>query len=472
MVLNGRAGAVYHISFPVYARSSWGVFGGLWPAFNRAMSAVVWNGVNCVTGGQGIYIMIHCIWPSAARIPNKMPASSALDTANMMGFVIFWALLSAILFLSVPKWRILIHIKLAAYVISSCAMLAMAIVHSGGVSDILKEKSTVHGSERVWLIARFTLLSAASCSTFASNASDWQRNATKPSDPIFGQLFGFPMSNFIVSLFGNIVAASSRKTYGELIWNPLTYLDRMLTDSYSAKYRAGAFFIALGFTYSSLFSCAFENVLPAGNDISAILPKYISMKRAFAICQILTIAINPWYLLGSAGVFISFLASYQIFLFAITGILLVDYYIINRGRMDLAWLYTADRSGKFWYTYGINWRAVVAYLVGIGINFAGFLNNMGKLDVSIGVQRSFYFAFITSGTGAGLTYYLLARFFPQTSYLENKGLKFAEWSQDEVETYAGGVNRQRDGAADKNGELRRRSPVEEKDLTDVTVSEV
>ncbi|KAL1411646.1 hypothetical protein Q8F55_002610 [Vanrija albida] len=438
MVLNGRVGAVYHVGFPVYCRSSFGVYGALWPAFNRAMSAVVWNGVNVVQGGQAVYIMLHAIFPSVARLPNHMPKSSALDTANMIGMILFWLALAAILCISIPKWRILIYIKLVAYVISSCAMLAMALVHSGGVSKELREKPTTHGSERVWLIVRFTLLSAAGCSTFASNASDWQRNARKPNDPIFGQIFGFPMSNFIVSLFGCIVARSSEKTYGEVIWNPLTYLDMMLSDTYNAKYRAGAFFIALGFCYSSLFSCAFENVLPAGNDIAAILPRYLSMKRAMAICMILTLAINPWFLLGSASIFISFLASYQIFLFAITGVLLTDYFIVLKGRFDLAWMYTADPQGPYWYTLGLNWRAFVAYLVGLGINFAGFLHNMGAIDVSIGVQRSFYFAFITSGVASGLVYYLLARFFPQPSYKEYKGLKFKEWTQEEVEVYAAG----------------------------------
>jgi len=32
----GRIGAVYHIGFPVVARSSFGIWGNLWPVFNRA----------------------------------------------------------------------------------------------------------------------------------------------------------------------------------------------------------------------------------------------------------------------------------------------------------------------------------------------------------------------------------------------------------------------------------------------------
>lgn len=276
------------------------------------------------------------------------------------------------------------------------------------------------------------------------------------------------MSNFIVSLFGNIVAASSRKSYGTLIWMPLVYLDRMLSDSYNAKYRAGAFFIAFGFTYSSLFSCAFENVLPAGNDISAILPRWLSMRRAFAVCQILTVAICPWYLLGSASIFISFLASYQVFLFPSAAILLVDYYVINRGRLDLKWMYTANREGKFWYTCGINWRACVAWLVGVAVNFAGFLHAMGAIDASLALERSYYFAWITSGTAAGLVYYLLARFFPQASYLENKGKKFQEWSQDEIEEYAGYAHAGRPDDEFQDG-LRRRSPTEKDDGAEVSI---
>lgn len=71
----------------------------------------------------------------------------------------------------------------------------------------------------------------------------------------------------------------------------------------------------------------------------------------------------------------------------------------------------------------IDWRAV--------------LGNMG-VNVSEGVTKSFYFAFITTGVAAGLTYYALVRIFPQETYNLNKGMKFREWSPGEVEMYAAG----------------------------------
>lgn len=50
IVLTGRVGAVYHIGFPVASRSSFGIFGALWPVFNRAGMACVWYGVQAWIG--------------------------------------------------------------------------------------------------------------------------------------------------------------------------------------------------------------------------------------------------------------------------------------------------------------------------------------------------------------------------------------------------------------------------------------
>jgi NCS1 family nucleobase:cation symporter-1 len=52
IAFNGRAGAMYRIPFPVLCRSSFGVYGAVWPTFNRAVMAIVWNGVNSVQGAQ------------------------------------------------------------------------------------------------------------------------------------------------------------------------------------------------------------------------------------------------------------------------------------------------------------------------------------------------------------------------------------------------------------------------------------
>jgi len=150
--------------------------------------------VNSTTGAQCIYVMLHAIFPSIATMHNAMPAGSALNSAQMVCFFLFWFITSACCFLSIPKFPILIQLKLVSFVLSSVAMLALALhVAGGGVGAVLTAPAKVTGSAHAWLIVRFLLLQVSSCATFVSNAADWQRNATKPKDPLLGQLVGFPL---------------------------------------------------------------------------------------------------------------------------------------------------------------------------------------------------------------------------------------------------------------------------------------
>jgi nucleobase:cation symporter-1, NCS1 family len=319
--------------------------------------------------------------------------------------------------------RGLVYAKLIVFIISAIAMCAWTLTKAGGIGEVARQPGTATGPKRAWLIVRFFLLGAANCATFASNAADFQRYARKPNDVIIGNLLGFPLSNvsqvlepcesshtnwyqLIVSIVGNLVGSSSQVVFGTVIWNPVTYLDMLQTSSYTAGNRAGCFFIAACFTYSAVFSSIFENSLPAGNDIAALFPKYLSVRKGFFICAFISFAINPWYLLGSASIFVSFLASYQIFLSSITGVLLCHYYMITRGYLEVEDLYTSRKSGVYYYVHGWNWRAYLAYVVGIAPNFYGFLNNMG-VKAPTGVIQAYYFAYEIGLVASFGTYWLM-----------------------------------------------------------------
>ena len=74
--------------------------------------------------------------------------------------------------------------------------------------------------------------------------------ATTRWAPFWGQILGFPLSSLIDNIIASVVSSTSTKVVGEFIWNPVPYLDAILTQSYDAPTRAGAFFISLGFIYS------------------------------------------------------------------------------------------------------------------------------------------------------------------------------------------------------------------------------
>lgn len=434
ITLNGRPGATYHIGFPVVCRVAFGVYGAWWPTFNRAVMAIVWNGVNAVQGGQCIYVMLHAIFPSIANVPNTMGDGSALTSAGMIGFVIFWLITCAFLVIPVPKMRGLVYAKLVVFIISAIAMLAWTATKAGGLGPVVRQRGTATGSTRAWLIVQFLMLGAANCATFASNAADFQRYAKRKNDVLVGNLFGFPVSNLIVAIVGNLVCASSQVIFGELIWNPVTLLDTIQTTEYTSANRAGCFFIAACFAYCCIFSSIFENSLPAGNDIAALFPKYLTVRRGFFVCAVVSFAINPWYLLGSASIFVSFLASYQIFLSAITGVLLVNYYLISRGRIAIPDCYTSANTGAYYFTHGWNIRAYVAYIIGIIPNFYGFLNNMG-VSAPLGVTRFYFFAYWVGLTLSGLSFWIGCKLWPP-AIMEDGWKEPRDYVRPEEEDYS------------------------------------
>ncbi|KAK6212464.1 hypothetical protein LQW54_005238 [Pestalotiopsis sp. IQ-011] len=386
MALNGRAGAVYRIPYPVLCRSSFGTWGALWPTLNRAVMSIVWNGVNAVQGAQ----LVNC----------------------------------AFLFIPVPRMKNLVYIKVVVFYAAAVALTAWTMSLGGGSKAALNEPSALQGSEKSWAIAKFFFLGLASCGTFISNAADMQRYARKPNDVVMGQIVSFPISNIVGGILGNLIAAASKSVFGELVWNPVTTLDMLMEgDRYTPGNRAACAFISLAFVYSAVFSAIFENSIPAGNDIASLLPKYITIKRGFFICAVLSYAICPWYLLSSAAVFINFLSSYQIFLSAIAGILICDYYVLRRGFLDIPALYSREKGSTYAYWHGWNFRAFAVYLIAIAPNFYGFLNQMG-VEAPVGVQRFYYVAYPTGLILALLSFYLVNRVFPERGARQVSG-----WSE-------------------------------------------
>jgi NCS1 family nucleobase:cation symporter-1 len=194
----------------------------------------------------------------------------------------------------------------------------------------------------------------------------------------------------------------------------------MAGDRYNSRNRAGCAFISLAYVYSTIFSAIFENSIPAGNDIAALAPRYITVKRGFFICAILSFAICPWYLLSTASVFITFLSSYQIFLSAITGILVCDYYLLRRGYLRVDDLYRTSPESPYAFWKGFNLRAFAIYIIAVAPNFYGFLHQLG-VHAGVKVEKAYCFAYPIGLILAFGGFFAINRIFPVDSSTRASG---------------------------------------------------
>lgn len=412
--LTGRIGAVYHIGFPVVSRSSFGIWGGLWPVFNRAAMACVWYGVQSWIGGHCVYLMIRSIWLSWDRdtIPNTFSEGSGAFTADYVSFFLFWLCSLPALWFPVHKIRHLFTVKAYFVPCAGVAFFIWAIVRAGGVGPIVHQPAKIGGSELAWEFVKGVMSSIANFATLIVNDPDFSRFATKPRDALWSQLFTIPIGFALTSFIGIIVSSSSVVIYPEEkpIWDPLDLLERFIDDGGSAQ-RFGVFVIAAAFALAQLGTNIAANSVSAGTDMTALLPRFLNIRRGGYICAAVGLAMCPYTLLTDSNQFTTYLSAYSVFLSSIAGVICTDYYLVRRGYLEIKELYDARKTGPYFFTWGIHWRAYAAYIGGILINVVGFAGAIGR-EVPAGATYIYNLNFFCGFAVSSAMYWGLCRLFP------------------------------------------------------------
>ncbi|KAI9715357.1 MAG: hypothetical protein M1812_006002 [Candelaria pacifica] len=410
--LTGRIGSTYHISFPVVVRASFGVWGGLWPVFNRAAMACIWYGVQSWIGGTCVYLMIRSIWSSYEDLPNSLPASSGTNTRDFLSFFLFWLCSLPAIWFPVHKIRHLFTVKAYFVPTAGIAFFIWAIVRAHGIGPIIHQPNSIHGSKLGWGMVTGIMSSIANFATLIVNDPDFARFARKPRDALWSQFITIPVGFAVTSFIGIIVSSSSVIIYkgSEPIWNPLSLLTKFLDDG-GSKNRAGVFFISTAFALAQLGTNIAANSVSAGTDMTALLPRYLNIRRGGYICATVGLAMCPWNLLSSSNNFTTYLSAYSVFLSSIAGVIISDYYFVRKGYIQIRDLYSARQDGPYYYWFGFHWRGYTAYIAGILINIVGFVGAIGK-PIPKGAAYIYNLNFFCGFIVASACYYLLCRFFP------------------------------------------------------------
>src|SRR6187551_2506642 len=141
MILNGHAGAKYGISFPVFARASFGTSGANIPAVLRAIVACGWFGIQTWIGGFALYQMFVLWIPSLATLPQIFPESFGLQTGPAITFLLFWILNMYVVYLGVESIKKLLVFKAFFLPLAALALLFWAISAGNGLGPILNQPS-------------------------------------------------------------------------------------------------------------------------------------------------------------------------------------------------------------------------------------------------------------------------------------------------------------------------------------------
>lgn len=236
--------------------------------------------------------MIKSIWTSYNHLPNGIPESSGVTTAQFVNFFLFWLGSLPALWFPIYKIRHLFTVK--AYFSPACgvAFFAWAIARANGIGPMIYKPNTAHGSDLAWAVVKSIMSCIANFAALIINNPDFTRYARKPNDATWSQLVTIPVGFAITSFIGIIVTSSSTVIFGQAVWNPLTLLGKFLEGANSAE-RFGVFVIATGFAVAQLGTNIAANSVSAGTNLTALLPRFCNIRRGGYICAAIGLAMCP-----------------------------------------------------------------------------------------------------------------------------------------------------------------------------------
>ncbi|EDO18401.1 hypothetical protein Kpol_1013p76 [Vanderwaltozyma polyspora DSM 70294] len=431
---------MYHISFPIASRITYGTYFSIWVVINRVVMACVWFSTLGWLGGDCVQLMLRSIFTNnlEKKLGDTIPDPD-LDNYQFMCFMIFWAVTLPFLWFPPHKLRHLFAVKSCITPFAAFGFLIWTLKKADGNLALgnLSGTGKLSSSATAWAVIRSIMSAMDNFSTLILNASDFSRFAKSPKSSTYSQLFALPILYAVISLIGILSTSAAYTLYGENYWSPLDILSRYL-ENYTSGNRAGVFLISFAFAFDQLGANLSGNAIPAGTDMTALLPKFINIRRGSFICACIALAICPWKLMSSSSKFTTALSAYAVFLSAIAGVMFADYFIIRKGYVNIFHCYTNKPGSYYMYNkWGTNWRAVVAYICGIVPNFVGFL---GSLDVVVpeGAMKVYYLNYYIGYLVSALVYVILVYYFPVDGVPNGAKIKDRVWYESwiEVENFA------------------------------------
>lgn len=411
VAFSARIGTYYHVSFPVSARAAFGIFGSLWPILNRVVMAIVWYSVQGWIGGQCVQLMLKSIFGNDldTRIPDHV--HSGIDSFKFLSFFLFWLFSLPAIWFPPHKIRHLFSLKAVVTPFAGFGFLIWALKKSGGSGPLMHAPATIDGSAWSWAFVASLMNSLANFATLIVNAPDFSRFATSKGSAFWSQLAAIPICFSITSLIGILITSSATTLYGKSFWNPLDILSKYL-EHFTSGNRAGVFLISFGFAIAQLGTNIAANSLSAGTDMTAILPRYINIRRGGYICAMIALCVCPWQMFTTSSNFSTYLSAYTVFLSAIAGVIFSDYYAVRKGYLILDHMYSGTKNSVYRYNkIGCNPRAFIAYILGIAPNITGFAGACGA-TVPIGATRVYNLSWFVGFFTAFISYYVLCWFWP------------------------------------------------------------
>ena len=189
-----------------------------------------------------------------------------------------------------------------------------------------------------------------------------------------------------------------------ILKNNLVEIDRILTNPTDIIGKFNNTFLTIIVIFFILFASASTNLIanyiPTQNSLLNFFPKSLNIKNTSIIIAFIGFIIGASWtpVLSQIGI-LSIVDTIGSFFGPIFGIMITDYYLINKSKINNKDLYSSDSKSSYFFTNG--W-----HIKGIYALFIGFIFSASTIwNINFNFLQSF--AWLIGALMASITYYLL-----------------------------------------------------------------
>ncbi len=387
MWFNARPGTRYGIPFCVLIRSSFGPRGAQIPVALRGFCAIFWFAVQGYVGSLAIDAILGTLIPAWSHLTAPF---LGLALKGWLALALFWALHAWIVSHGVHRIRNfeLVAGPLVILVGVLATFWGLHVAHGPG--PLFAQPSRLHGGALWYTFAVGVTGMIGIWSTFAVNIPDLSRFVRSERDQVIGQLVGLPLTAIVFTAMSVITTSATILVFGHPIWDPVALL---LALHQPVVLLLGGVTIIV----ATLSVNVAANIMPAAYDLVNLMPRRLNFNSASLLVLGIGLLFAPWLWFKDADSIFKVLGAIGGLLGPVTGIMLVDFYLVRRQTLAVDELYS--HTGRYRARGGWNPAGISAFLLGGAAALIGTvvpsLATLGAFSwfVGIAVGAAVYAAF-------------------------------------------------------------------------------
>ena len=348
--LSGFMGEKTGVPFPVMSRIAFGIRGAQISAVVRGAVAVVWFGVQTYLASVVARVLLIALFPSLASMNTN--DFLGLSTLGWLTFVALWIIQVIIVSYGMDMVR---RYEAFAGPIILLTMLCIAVwmfLRAGG-SIALSTPASLHGGEMWREIFVGAALWVAIYGTFVLNFCDFTRSAKSSRAVVRGNLFGIPVNMLFFGCIVVVLAGAQFKINGTIIQSPADIVQTIPNTFLLVA-------ACLALLVLTVAVNLMANFVAPIYTLANLFPRRLNFRRAGVISGVIGLVILPWNLYNNPAVIEYFLGGLGAILGPLFGVIMTDYWLIRKARVNVPDLYTDDTNGDYQYRAGFNPRAIAA----------------------------------------------------------------------------------------------------------------